>query len=422
MLLSRRLLPPSPGRSPDPKPWRVAGITLLCLVVQVLSSFVALSVPVLAPSIAAEHAWNANLVGYYPFFMYIAALAATFGGMRFLHGIGPMKVGIASVILSVCGLPLMLGPALPVLVAGAMVIGAGYGPVVPATSQVLSAGATRRYANLIFSLKQTGAPLGGLLAGLCIPPLIGLFSLSRAVEMVTAGTILACLLLIPTISFAERGLPRDGAPTPRFFEPIASVLRIPILRRMVVASFIYSGMQLCLGAFLPVYLVERQGLSLRDAGWVFGASQAGTIVGRLAYGWVADRWLSPFKVIVALGFGMAACAVGVALFTPAWPLWAMSLMASLFGATAMGWNGVLYAEVARLAPPGRAGLMTGGAVSINFLGVLAGPLLFTLVLMEAGSYQAAFVVMAALAAAAAGLALLGGADEQPGISLESVPR
>lgn len=393
--------------APSPGLWRTTAVTLLCFVVQALSSLIALSVPVLAPSLAAAHGISASLVGYYPFFMYLAALAATFGAARFLHGVGPMKVALASVALSALGLPVMLGGATVLLIAGALVIGAGYGPVVPTTSQVLSAGADVRYANLIFSLKQTGAPLGGLLAGLVIPPMVAGLSLPTAVTSLTGFSLVACLLLGLAAPFADRSVSHSAA-RPRFFEPILAVLRVPALRRMVAASFTYSGMQLCLGAFLPVYLVEREGLSLAAAGWVFGVSQVGTMVGRLVYGWVADRLFSPLVVVVGLGFAMALSSVGVALFTPAWPLGLMAIVACLYGATAMGWNGVLYAEVARRAPAGQSGLMTSGAVSINFIGVLIGPLLFSATMAITGSYEAGFAVMAAFVALGAAIALVGG--------------
>jgi hypothetical protein len=383
---------------------QTTAVTLLCFVVQALSSFIALSVPVLAPSLAAAHGFSASLVGYYPFFLYLAALSATFGAARFLHGVGPMKVALASVAVSAFGLPLLLASTLPALVAAALVIGLGYGPVVPATSQVLSAGANARYANLIFSLKQTGAPLGGLLAGLLIPPMIAALSLPTAVLTLVGVSIVACLVLAGTAPFADRNVPHN-ATRPGFFEPIIAVLRVAALRPMIVASFTYSGMQLCLGAFLLVYLVERQGLSLAAAGWVFGVSQVGAMVGRLINGWIADRLLSAVVVIVGLGFAMALSSVGVALFTPDWPLGLMAIVACLYGATAMGWNGVLYAEVARRAPPGQAGLMTSGAVSVNFIGVLVGPLLFSATMALTDSYKAGFVMMAAFVAVGAAIGL-----------------
>ena len=46
---------------------------------------------------------------------------------------------------------------------------------------------------------------------------------------------------------------------------------------------------------------------------------------------------------------------------------------ALFGATAIGWNGVQLAEVARLAPPGTAGEVTGATGFVTFAGVVIGP-------------------------------------------------
>jgi MFS family permease len=398
-------MPCEPARPPAvPGLGQTTAVTLLCFVVQALSSFIALSVPVLVPSLAVAHGLSASLVGYYPFFLYLAALSAAFGAARFLHDVGPMKIALASVAVSALGLPLMLASAAPALVFGALVIGVGYGPVVPATSQVLSAGANTRYANLIFSLKQTGAPVGGLAAGVLIPPMIADLSLPTAILTLVGVSLVACLLLSGAVPFADRDVPLS-ATRPRFFEPILAVLRVAALRPMVAASFTYSGMQLCLGAFLPVYLVERQGLSLAAAGWVFGVSQVGAMVGRLINGWIADRLLSPLVVVIGLGFAMALSSVGVALFTPGWPLSLMAIVACLYGATAMGWNGVLYAEVARLAPPGQSGLMTSGAVSVNFIGVLVGPLLLSATMALTQSYRAGFIMMAAFVAVGAAIGL-----------------
>jgi hypothetical protein len=107
---------------------------------------------------------------------------------------------------------------------------------------------------------------------------------------------------------------------------------------------------------------------------------------------------------------MALSSVGVALFTPSWPIGLMALVGCLYGATAMGWNGVLYAEVARRAPTGQSGLMTSGAVSINFIGVLVGPLLFSATKAITGSYEAGFAVMAAFVALGAATACMGGGE------------
>ena len=75
---------------------------------------------------------------------------------------------------------------------------------------------------------------------------------------------------------------------------------------------------------------------------------------------------------------------------------------ALLGASAIGWNGVYLATVARQAPPGQAGTATGGTLLFTFMGVMAGSPAFGALAGASGSYRVAFaalVVPAALALA-----------------------
>ena len=58
---------------------------------------------------------------------------------------------------------------------------------------------------------------------------------------------------------------------------------------------------------------------------------------------------------------------------------AILALCSLFGATAIGWNGVQLAEVARNAPADEVGAITGAAGFITFGGVVTGPPTFALI-------------------------------------------
>jgi MFS-type transporter involved in bile tolerance (Atg22 family) len=74
------------------------------------------------------------------------------------------------------------------------------------------------------------------------------------------------------------------------------------------------------------------------------------------------------------------------------------------GATAIGWNGVLLAEAARLAPPGQAGAATAMLGVVFALAMLVAPSLFSLLVQATGGYAAGFGLCAA--AGLAGAALL----------------
>ena len=84
---------------------------------------------------------------------------------------------------------------------------------------------------------------------------------------------------------------------------------------------------------------------------------------------------------------------------------AESLVCALFGVTAIGWNGVQLAEVARHSPRGHAGAVTGAAGFISFSGVVAGPPVFALMATSTGSYATGFGLMG-LASLACGARLL----------------
>jgi MFS family permease len=62
---------------------------------------------------------------------------------------------------------------------------------------------------------------------------------------------------------------------------------------------------------------------------------------------------------------------------------------------------VQLAEVARLAPPGMAGPVTGAVGFVTFSGVVIGPPLFAAIASLTGSYRVSFAVMACVSAGSA---------------------
>ena len=79
------------------------------------------------------------------------------------------------------------------------------------------------------------------------------------------------------------------------------------------------------------------------------------------------------------------------------PHCAFAGIASVFGATTLGWNGVYIAELARVAPPGKVAMATGASLACAYLGAVVVPPLFALVLALTQSYVIGFTLLAALA-------------------------
>ena len=103
----------------------------------------------------------------------------------------------------------------------------------------------------------------------------------------------------------------------------------------------------------------------------------------------------PLNLLVAFALSGSPTVVGLALATQHLG----AFFSSVFGATAIGWNGLYTAEVARHSPPGQVSVVTGGAMVWNFAGILAGPTAFTLAYRLVGSYSWTFGLTALVAVA-----------------------
>jgi nitrate/nitrite transporter NarK len=156
--------------------------------------------------------------------------------------------------------------------------------------------------------------------------------------------------------------------------------------------------QLCLGSFLVIMLVEEVQFTLVAAGLLLSVTQASGVIGRVVWGWFTDRSGAGLKMLFRLNLVTLACCAGSAYISPQWPAYAFVAFYIVFGASVIGWNGIFLAEVARRSPRGMVSIATGGAMVWNFGGILAGPASFATVYKWTGSYTATFGWLSIMAA------------------------
>jgi MFS family permease len=371
------------------------------LAIQALVAMAVLTPPVFATLAAPEIGVNAHAIGLYTSLVYAAAClsAAASGGP--LRRYGAIRLSQLCLVLCAAGLALAATASLPLVLGGALVLGLGYGPVTPASSHLLIRQTPPERRALVFSIKQTGVPVGGALAGLLVPALVVALGWKGAALAAAALNLGVALAVQPL----RRALDSDADPTARGERGVLTAIRLvlaePRLRRLALASLAFSAMQLCFSAFVVTFLSERVGLTLIAAGAVMATAQAAAIGGRILWGWVADRFVATRQLLGALGLVMAASAAALSLVMPGWPIAAIAAVTATLGASGLGWNGIYLAEVATLAPAGKAGMVTGGALSLTFLGIVVGPALFSAVVGASGSYRLAFLAASCCAAIAA---------------------
>jgi predicted MFS family arabinose efflux permease len=391
---------------------RVRGSVALAatLAIQIYTSLVATAAAVLAPEIAQSFAIAPKWIGVYVSLIYVGAMFASLACGGFIERFGAIRVSQACVILCVAGaVGVALAPdrAVALLVVAALVVGVGYGPITPASSHVLIRTATPGRVALTFSIKQTGVPAGAALAGAILPGLALAFGWRRAfIAVAVAGLVVAAVAQsVRGTLDADRAARRQGFSPARVLAPLAIVFRSRALVELTAIAFLYAATQVCLTSFLVVYLTEELGWTLVAAGFALTVTTLGGVVGRVLWGFVADRLSSPRRVLGTLGVVACACSLALASAGGAWPTSALVAVAALFGGTAIGWNGVQLSEVARLAPAGAAGAITGASGFVSFSGVVVGPPVFALLSALPGGYRTGFVVFGMLSGLA-GVALL----------------
>jgi len=376
------------------------------LAVQTLVAFAVYCAPVMAPVAGPALGFSPSAVGYYIAVTYLGSMIGSAVAGGWVARFGPIRVSQAGLALALCGLALAASASPPLVMLGGFIVGLGYGPTTPASSVILVRAAPPAMFSLIFSIKQTGVPAGGALAGALVPVLVLAFGWQWAAVAIGVACLVLALAIGPVRDRYDRGLdPQAPISLRTAFAPVGMVLREPALRQMCITSFVYGGVQITLVTYLVTFLVNSFALTLVLAGLVMAVAQVASVIGRVVWGVLADRVLTRRAMLGLLGIGMGISALLALAAGPAWPAWLLFLYASVFGATAVGWNGVFLAEIARVAPQGRTSEATGGCLFFTFLGVVVTPPIFNAVLALAGSYPIAYAVFA-LPALAVGIAML----------------
>lgn len=360
----------------------------------------------IAPVAAPQLGVSAAAVGYFIAVAYLGSMFGSAAAGGWVARVGPIRVSQAGLLFCFAGLALAASGWAPLVLIGGFFVGLGYGPATPASSVILARAAPPAMFSLTFSLKQTGVPAGGVLAGALVPALVLAVGWQGTALAIGGACMALAAAISPVRARYDVGLnPAAPVSVRAALAPLALVARTPRLREMAVISFIYGGVQITLVTYLVTFLIDAFALSLVLAGAVMALSQAASVVGRIVWGALADRALGRRAMLGLLGVGMGVSAIATLAAGPHWPGWILFAFAAVFGATAVGWNGVFLAEVARVAPPGQVSQATGGCLFFTFLGVVLTPLAFNLVLALGGGYAMAYALLG-LPGALAGARLL----------------
>ena len=222
------------------------------VVVQAFGTMCSYAAAVVAVQASADLGVKSSNIGIFTAVVCVVAMLSGLvaGGLLARYGV----IRTSQMVLLAGGLGLCLAgsvPWWPVTLVAAAMIGMSTGPLTPAGSRILARHSPPRWQPLVFSIKQTGTPMGGMLAGLLLPPLMGLYDWRIAVISIAAIP----LLMVWALQFVRSGLDDDRDPGFRIsLSGVADALRVVVtnkaLTTLAVAGLLYTFVQMALRASL----------------------------------------------------------------------------------------------------------------------------------------------------------------------------
>lgn len=371
------------------------------LAIQSFGMMCASASAVVAVRASADLGVPATSIGLFTAVSYIFGMVSGLAAGGLLARLGAIRVCQFALLACAGALVLVATvPVWPVALFSAALIGFSLGTVNPAGSRVLARHSPTRWRPLIFSIKQTSTPMGGMLAGLLLPPLMVLYDWRVAIIAIAAIPLLA-MLGAQTI---RSDLDDDRDPTFRVrLSGLADSLKVVLASKPLlllgIAGGLYTFVQMGILTFIVVYLEESHGFGTEVAGGVFAIIHGSAIPGRIFWGMVAGERLTAWILLGLIGILMAGSIIALGFFTADWPFWLIALVAVSLGVSTNGVLGLWFSEFARLAPPDKVADATGGGQFFLYLGITTGPPVFGAIVVYGGGYQNAFNAIAALALA-----------------------
>lgn len=362
--------------------------------------------PTIAPKLAEALAVSPVLIGYQVSLTFgVATLATMYGGSAVLR-FGAARATQLSVLCCGTGLLFFALPNVLAVAIGSVFVGMGMGMINSAAAHMLVTYTPPGRRNLMFSIKQTGVPVGGVITSLTAPAIAVHYGFRWSLLMI--GMLIVALVMFTQRYRARWDHDRGGAGPGRqaAFGGVPLVWRQADLRWVSLVAMIFSGIQRCVLSFTVIYLVAEGRFGLVEAGVMLSVVQVGGSASRVCWGWLADRLGSSLRVLMIICVITILSTLALVFFDPDWNKYLIYILFFVIGIASVGWNGVFHAEAARLSPRGMASVVAAGTTFFVYAGVLIGPAAFAAAYGGIGSYSKTFLLVAVSAIMAFGLLVL----------------
>jgi len=359
--------------------------------------------PTLTPYLRDDLGLSLTAVGLLNTFIYLGTMLGALPAGWLTDHFGSRRVLILAA-LTAAGLTVLVplvAHAQALFLALLVLVGLVVACSTPAGSQAVAQAFPPEQRGLVIGLRQMAVPLGGALASGLLVPLAEFLGWRWA--SVAAGAIAVLAAWATSRLYRENSRPASHPPTGR------SGLRRVLRERNIVLAAV-AGVTLPTGQFIMItylilFLRERFGIpEVQGAALLTAANLAGAL-SRVWWSWLSDRLGGRRKPLLLGIVGLAAlCALLLSALPMGTPLWLKAGVVVLYGATALGWQGLHFSLLTELSPPGLEGRVVGLGLVFTSLGIACAPPLFGLAVERSGDYTLGWQLLAGVFAL--GLTLL----------------
>ena len=351
------------------------------------------SVMAMAPVIQQDLALSVTEVGLLVSGYYMAQTIGALPAGGLVDRIGVGRALITSHGLLIAGaLIFSRADSFAGAVAATVVMGFGYSIVNPSTATgVLTWFSARRRATAM-GVKQTGVPIGGVLAA-ANGALVTLFSWQSIFVTVASVTFvngLLCFLLVEPRSHATH---KSIVGTMR---QMLEVGRITNIRVLFLANIPWNMGQTNFYAYLTIFMREAAGASQPVAGMVLGLAQAASALGRIGWGVVSDTLFHGARkwIIVGLCGASAVLMLAMTAVEPGSGLWLGVALAFGLGITIASFPTLAQTLAVESVEPGQSGAAMGYSLIGTSIGGVIGPPIFGAVVDTTGDLADGWITTA----------------------------
>ncbi|MGE5618769.1 MAG: MFS transporter [Sphingomonadaceae bacterium] len=382
--------------------WVMLGVAFL---VQVSNALATSAVAPLAPLFQPELGLSKAEVGLFSSIIFAGAWGVLIVAGSLCDRFGIRRpMSLALVVIGTVMLSMSMAGSFFQAASVMFLAGIGGGLVMPGTTKIIMDWFPPRARATAMGIKQAGVPLAGILTASILPVValsIGWRSAIAGVGFAIIATGIAVGIFARDAATQQKSASRSAFSRSDYRQ----VLRNRGLWAVSAISVLYVTTQLALISYIALYLMEfllvpaipDEHTRIVAAGGYLALCQAGGVFGRIFWGVVSDRLFHGRRMVVLALVGMLAAlmSLAVASIEPGLPLGVLSVVTFVYGATAIGWNGLYHAAMAETAGRRFAATGTGFGMTLNQFGVVGGPPLFGFVVDISGSYRIGWGMLAA---------------------------